>query len=185
MSKLVLSINISVDGFADHTVALHADDEMHDFFTNLLENTGIAIFGRVTFELMQEYWPHAHDDPAATASTLAFADRYNAIPKVVFSRTLKNVSWNNARIERGNLIDEVIRLKKEPGKAISIGGIQLARHCMQQNLIDEYWFVVHPVVVGHGKRMFDGVTRGIALKPLDTTVFHSGVSVLHYAREDE
>lgn len=185
MSKLILSINISLDGFADHTVALHADDEMHDFFTDLLGNTAVAVFGRVTFQLMQDYWPRAHDDPTATSSTLAFADRYNAIPKVVFSRTLQSTEWNNSRIERGNMIEEVVRMKQQPGKDISIGGISVAQQFMLRNLIDEYWFVVHPVIVGSGKRMFEGVTNQMRLRAIDTVVFRSGVSALHYSNQVE
>lgn len=185
MGKLTLSINISLDGFADHTVAVHADDEMHDFFTGLLDNTGTAIFGRVTFELMQDYWPRAHDNPSATPSELAFADKYNAMPKVVFSGTLERTEWNNSRIEHGDLVDTVVRMKEQPGKDISIGGISVARQFMQRNLIDEYWFVVHPVIVGRGKPMFDGVKSQLNLEPIDTTVFRSGVTVLHYSRRED
>ena len=151
MGRIILSINMSLDGFADHTVAVHADDEMHDFFTDLLDNIAIAVLGRVTFELMQDYWPHAHDDPSATASTLAFADKYNAIRKIVFSRTLQKVEWSNSSIERGDLIDE-------------------------------YWLVVHPVIVGGGKRLFEGIKRRMELRPVDTTILKSGVTVLHYLR---
>jgi len=185
MSKLTLSINISLDGFADHTVAVHADDELHDFFTNLLENTGIAVFGRVTFELMQDYWPQAHNDPTATSSELAFAEKYNSIPKVVFTRTLQSTKWSNSRIERGDMIAEVVRMKDQPGRDISLGGISVARQFMQRNLIDEYWFVIHPVIVGRGKRMFEGLESQLRLRPVDTTVFRSGVSVLHYSRQEE
>ena len=185
MSKLILSINISLDGFADHTVAVHADDELHDFFTDLLDNTRIAVFGRVTFELMQDYWPQAHNDSKATSSELAFADKYNAIPKVVFTRTLQSTEWNNSRIERGDMIDTVVRMKEQPGKDISLGGIRVAQQFMQRDLIDEYWFVVHPVIVGHGKRMFEGLKRQMNLRPIDTRVFRSGVSVLHYSRQEK
>lgn len=184
MGKIILSINMSLDGYADHTVAVHADDEMHDFFSNLLDNTAIAVFGRGTFELMQDYWPHAHDDPTATSSTLAFADKYNAIPKVVFSRTLQSTEWNNSTIERGDLIEKVTRMKEQEGKDISLGGISVAQQLMQRNLIDEYWFVVHPVIVGHGRRMFEDIKSQMELRPVDTKVLHSGVSVLHYQRRE-
>src|SRR5208283_3147712 len=88
MRKLTLSINMSLDGFADHTVAVAADDELHDFFSGLLDNTDLVLLGRVTYQLMESYWPNAHQDLRATKSELAFADKYNAVRKVVFSRTL-------------------------------------------------------------------------------------------------
>lgn len=185
MSKIILSINMSLDGFADHTVAVHADDEMHDFFTNLLDDTSVVVFGRITFELMQDYWPHAHDDPSGTPSTLAFADKYNAISKVVFSRTLQSAEWNNSRIERGDLIDQVVRMREEQGGIISLAGISVAQQFMQRNLVDEYWLVVHPVLVGHGKRLFEGIKDRLELRPVDTRTLRSGISVLHYLRKEE
>jgi dihydrofolate reductase len=104
MGRLILSINMSLDGFADHTLfAATADDELHDFFSGLLDVTDIALFGRVTYQLMEEYWPRAHEDPRATRSTLDFADKLNAIPKVVFSRTLQKAEWNNARLSTTNM----------------------------------------------------------------------------------
>ncbi len=102
MGKVMLSINLSLDGFADHTVAVAADDELHDFFSGLLDLTEVAIFGRVTYELMESYWPRAHEDPSATKGMLDFATKFNAIPKVVFSKTLKSVMWNNTRLVRVN-----------------------------------------------------------------------------------
>jgi dihydrofolate reductase len=108
MGRLILSINMSLDGFADHTLfAATADDELHDFFGGLLDVTDIALFGRVTYQLMEEYWPRAHEDPRATRSMLDFADKFNAIPKVVFSRTLQKAEWKNARLSTTNMVDEV------------------------------------------------------------------------------
>jgi len=180
MSKLVLSINVSLDSFADHTVAVTADDELHDFFSRLLETTDTALFGRVTYELMESYWPNAPMDPQATESMRRFADRFNAMPKVVFSRTLEKADWNNTRLVRENAIAEILRMKSEPGKFISVGGMSLAQELMRRNLIDEYWIVVHPVVVGTGRRLFENVTNRIDLRLIDTQTFASGAQVLHY-----
>ena len=127
MRKLVLAINTSLDGFADHTVAVAADNEMHDFFSGLLDDTDIALLGRVTYQLMESYWPNAHQDTRATKSELAFADKYNAVPKIVFSRTLEKADWNNTSIFRGDMVHEVIRLKQQHGKNISLGGISISR----------------------------------------------------------
>lgn len=180
MRKIVLAINVSLDGFADHTVAVAADGELHEFFRNLLDETDIAIFGRVTYQLMADYWPHAHEDPKATRGELEFADKFNAIPKIVFSRTLEQADWNNTKLIRDNMVDEVIRLKQEPGRNISIGGISVAQEFMRRGLIDEYWLVVQPVVCGKGRRLFDGLNGEIKLRLVDTKTFKSGVVVLHY-----
>jgi dihydrofolate reductase len=180
MRKLTLSINVSLDGFADHTVAVAADDELHDFFSGLLDDTDIVLLGRVTYQLMESYWPNAHQDPRATKGELAFADKYNAVPKIVFSRTLQKVEWNNTSVFRDNMVNEVIRLKRGPGKNISVGGISISQELMRCGLIDEYWLVVQPVVVGEGKRLFDGQNERMHLTLVDTKVFKSGAIVLHY-----
>ena len=183
MGKVMLSINLSLDGFADHTVAVAADDELHDFFSGLLDLTEVAIFGRVTYELMESYWPRAHEDPSATKGMLDFATKFNAIPKVVFSKTLKSVMWNNTRLVRENLVEQVVGMKHQPGKHISLGGISLSQELMRRRLIDEYWLVVHPVVVGRGRRLFDGLDEIINLRLVDTRFFRSGAVVLHYQDE--
>ena len=161
-------------------VAVAADDELHDFFSGLLDVTDIAVFGRATYQLMEGYWPRAHEDPRATRSMLDFADKFNAIPKIVFSRTLQKAEWNNTRLATTDMVDEVTSLKLRPGRNISLGGINISQQFMRLGLIDEYWLVVHPVVVGKGKRLFDGLSEKIDLKLVDTKVFKSGVVVLHY-----
>ncbi len=183
MRKLTLSMNVSLDGFADHTVAVAADDEMHDFFSGLLDDTDIELLGRVTYQLMESYWPNAHQDQRATRSMLAFADKYNAVPKIVFSRTLKKADWNNTSVCSDNMVHEVIRLKQQPGKNISLGGISISQEFIRRGLIDEYWLVIHPVVVGKGRRLFDDQNDTINLTLVDTKVFKSGAVVLHYLRE--
>ena len=182
--KLVFAINVSLDGFADHTVAI-ADDELHEFYSGLLDNTDIALFGRVTYQLMESYWPHVHRDPKATKSILDFADKFNAIPKIVFSRTLQRADWNNTMLVRDNMVEEVIRLKQQSGKDISIGGISVSRELVKRGLIDEYWLVVQPVIVGKGRRLFDGLDDRINLKLLDTKTLKSGVVALHYQPDKE
>ena len=182
--KLVFSINVTLDGVADHTVAI-VDDELHEFFSGVLDNTGIMLFGRVTYQLMESYWPHAHRDPKATKSILDFADKFNAIPKIVFSRTLQRADWNNTRLIRDNMVEEVIRLKQQSGKDISIGSISIAQEFMRRGLIDEYWLLVHPVVVGRGRRLFDGLRDRVNLKLIDTKTLKSGVVALHYQPDKE
>ncbi len=179
MRKLIFSANISLDGFADHTFAV-ADDELHDFFTGLLRNTGIELFGRVTYQMMADYWPHAHDDPAASRSTLNFADKFNSIPKIVFSGTLEKAEWNNTTLVSSNALEYVARLKETEGEDVYIGGIKLAGSFMSHGLIDEYWLLVHPVVAGKGRRLFENVNEKLTLRLVESKVFKSGVVALHY-----
>lgn len=180
MREMVLAINVSLDGFADHTVAVAADGGLHEFSADLLDETDIAIFGRVTYQLMADYWPHAHEDPKATRGELDFADKFNAIPKIVFSRTLQEANWNNTKLIKDNMVEEVMKLKQQSGKAISLGGITISQEFMKQDLIDEYWLAVQPVVCGKGRRLFDGLNGEIKLRLVDTKTFMSGVVVLHY-----
>lgn len=179
MRKLIFSINVSLDGFADHTVAI-ADDELHEFYTDQLDSIDTILFGRVTYQLFESYWPHAHEDPKSAKSIIAFANKINAMRKIVFSKTLQNVDWNNTRLVKGNMVEEVSKLKQESGKNLSVGGLNIAQTFMKLSLIDEYWFLIQPVIVGEGKRLFDGVNGRLDLKLIDTKKFNSGVVALHY-----
>ena len=183
MGKLVLAINVSLDGFADHTVAVGADDEMHKFFGDLLDETDVALFGRVTYQLMESYWPHAHEHPGMTRGELEFADKFNAVPKVVFSRTLQEASWNNTRLVREDMIQEVATLKKRTRKNISTGGISISQELMRLGMVDEFWIVLHPVLAGTGRRLFDGMNNKVNLKLLETRTFRSGAIALHYSTQ--
>jgi dihydrofolate reductase len=182
--KVILAINVSLDGFADHTVAI-PDDELLEFFSGLLDDTEIALFGRVTYQLMESYWPRAHEDPKATKAMLDFADKFNAIPKIVFSRSLQNAKWNNTRLVKDNMVSEVTELRRQAGKNILIDGISVFQEFMRHGLVDEYWLAVHPVVCGKGRRLFQGLSARINLKLIETRRFKSGVVVLHYLAESE
>ncbi|MFL5812436.1 MAG: dihydrofolate reductase family protein [Bdellovibrionia bacterium] len=174
-----MAINVSLDGYADHTVAL-ADDELHAFFSGLLDETGIQLFGRVTYQMMEGYWPHAHENPEASKSDLEFADKFNAVPKIVFSSTLAKAEWNNTTLVKSDALDYVARLKETEGKSLFIGGIKLASSFISQGLVDEYWLVVHPVVAGKGRRLFENVE--LQLKLIESRVFKSGAVALHYVK---
>lgn len=182
MRKLIYEINITIDGCAEHTSVI-ADDELHDFFTNLLDETGTVLFGRKTYELMVDFWPNARNDPRSTESMIKFADKYNSIHKIVFSGSLREVRWNNTILNKGNVIEEVRKLKQQSGKSLSIGGISLASSLMKAGLIDEFWFLVHPIVSGKGRKLFEGFNNTAELKLLETKVFDSGAVVLHYSKD--
>ncbi len=180
MRKLVFSMNVSLDGFADHEVAI-ADDELHDFATSLLDMEDMILFGRVTYQLFQSYWPHAPEDPNATKSMIEFAHKINAMPKIVFSKTLQGVDWNNTRLVKEDMVGDVMRMKQETGRNLAVGGISLIQTFMKLKLIDEFWLLVQPVIWGRGRRLFEGVTGRLDHKLMDTTTFKSGVVVLHYS----
>lgn len=184
MRKLIFSINISLDGFADHTVAI-ADDELHKFYTDQLNTLDTVLFGRVTYQLFESYWPTAPGDPNATKSMVEFAHKINALPKIVFSKSLQGAGWNNTQLVKGDAVEEIINLKQGIGKSMSVGGIRLAQSLMKLSLIDEYWLLVQPIIVGEGRRLFAGESDRRDLKLVDTKSFHSGVVVLHYLLDEK
>jgi dihydrofolate reductase len=179
MRKLVYAINSTLDGFADHEAGV-ADDELHDFYTALLRSAGALLYGRVVYELLDSYWPTAADNPSSTRSEIEFANAINRIPKVVFSKTLEKVDWENARLVKENAVEEVLKLKEQPGKDLWIGGLTFASTFVNLGLIDEYWFLVQPLLWGRGKPVFNNLHERVHLKLIASNTFKSGVVVLHY-----
>lgn len=129
---------------------------------------------------MESYWPHAHKDSEATGSMIKFANKFNVMPKIVFSKTLQNTGWENTRLIRDNAIEEVGRLKQQPGKDLSIGGISICQDFIKHGLIDEYLLLVQPFIWGKGRCMFDILDNKIDLKLTEMKKFKSGVVVLRY-----
>jgi len=181
MRKAVFGINITLDGCCGHETGI-VDDELHEYFTELLRNADIEIFGRNTYHLMYPYWHDVAVNQSETKVINEFARTFDAIPKIVFSTTLKSVEWNNTTLLRSNLQEEIMKLKQQPGKSISIGGLNIASQLAQAGLIDEYHFVVHPIIAGKGPRLFEleGMKDNRQLKLIGSKTFHSGVVALHY-----
>ncbi len=179
MRKVIFSINITIDGFADHTAAI-ADGELHDFFTSFLKNIDVLLYGRKTYELMVDYWPVAENDLESAKYEKDFAYEINSVSKIIFSKTLTSVKWKNTKLAQRNLIEEITELKKLDGKGIAVGSLSLAAQLT--DYIDEYWFLIHPVVLGKGKRLFENFNEKLELKLIDTIKFKSGVVVLHYQK---
>ncbi len=179
MRKLLFAINMTINGEADHTTVI-ADDELHDFHTDLLNKVDTILFGRKTYELLVDFWPNARSYPESTQSMLRFADKFNPLSKIVFSGTLEKAEWNTA-ISRGDPVKEVIKLKQQTGKDISIGGLSLASELAKHDLIDEFWFLVQPIVSHTGKRLWKGIEKPMSLKLIDLKTLKSGVVVLHYS----
>jgi dihydrofolate reductase len=178
MRKVIFSINTTLDGFIEgpHQELdwVIADDEMHDFYSDLLNTGDLLLYGRVTYELMVNYWPSASNDPALPKGMLRFANTINPMKKVVFSKTLKNVGWNTQLLD--TLIpDEIMKMKTQPG-----GGASIAKVFILHGLIDEYQLVVHPVAIGEGTSLFGGITDMHKLDYLWCRPFQSGAVALCY-----
>jgi len=183
MRKVVFAINITADGYCSHTDMI-ADDELHDFFTRLLRNAGVLLSGRITYQLMVPYWPDVARNQSESGPTVEFARVFDSLDKVVFSTTLKHVEGNNTRILRANVAEEVLTLKQQLGKDIFVGSLSIASQLSDRGLIDEYHFVVHPVVAGKGPRLFDTVKpqEKLQLDFIGLKTFQSGVVALHYRK---
>ena len=178
MRKVIFAINITIDGYCGHESGI-ADDELHEYFTGLLQDSGVEIFGRNTYQLMYPYWHDVAVNQSETKVINEFARTFDAIPKIVFSTTLKNVEWNNTTLLHSHLREDIMKLKQQPGKNISIGALNIASQVAQWNLIDEYHFVVHPVIAGKGPRLFESGGEH-ALKLISSKKFQSGAIALHY-----
>lgn len=154
------------------------DDEFREFAVEQLNSADILIFGRITYEGMASFWT----TPDAAKNDPIVARQMNSLPKIVFSRTLKEATWNNTRLVKENAAEEVSKLKSQLGEDIGIlGSANLASDLIRQNLIDEYRIMVNPVVLGEGRPLFEGIEKKIALKLLRTRNFKSGNVLLYYA----
>ena len=172
---------MTLDGFCDHT-AMIADEEVHQHYTALLSNADAIIWGRITFQLMEIYWPTVVKNPTGNKSTDEFAVLIDNISKVVFSHTLKTVEWKNTRVVNDGIKEEVLKLKHQPGKNLLVGSPGLIVELTKLNLIDEYQLCVQPIVLGRGLTLFKNIRNRIDLKFLKTKTLGSGVVALYYER---
>ncbi len=178
MRPLRYSINVTVDGCCDHR-AIPADEELHRHAVENLTRADALLFGRVTYELMESAWRSPAPTGARPASIELFAQTIDAAKKYVVSSTLEQVDWN-AELVRGDLGDAVRQLKGEPGKGLFAGGVELPLALAELGLIDEYEFVVHPRLAGHGPTLFAGLTKQLDLKLVDRLEFGSGAVAMRY-----
>jgi dihydrofolate reductase len=178
MRRVIAAINMTVDGFCDHTAGI-ADEELHNHYSDLLANAGTLLYGRITYQLMQ-YWQEVLQNPTGKRSMDRFAEVIDRIPKVVFSHTLKDTGWDTARLADRDLKEEVLELRQQEGKDILVGSPGLIVSLTQLRLIDEYQLCIHPVIIGKGLPLFKHITEKIMLKLLKTKIFGSGAIVLYY-----
>jgi len=181
MRKVFLFMMVTLDGFfegPDHSIDWHnVDEEFNEFAIDQLNEVDMLLFGRVTYEVMASYWPTAfaiENDPVV-------AGKMNAIPKIVFSKTLDRADWSNSRLVKENIAGEVSQLKQQPGRDLAIfGSANLTMSLLQMGLVDELRLMVNPVVLGKGKPLFEGVHEKMNLKLLKTRDFRSGNVLLYY-----
>jgi dihydrofolate reductase len=178
MRKLIAAMNMTLDGYCDHT-AMIADDEIHQHYSDLLRSAGTAIYGRITYQLM-EYWRSVLENPTGIKAMDEFAVAMDNIPKIVFSRTLKEVEWKTAKLAKRDLKEEVLELKQQAGKDILVGSPSLIAALTQLGLIDEYQLGVQPTVVGSGLQLFKNITDRVDLKLLKTKTFGCGAIFLYF-----
>jgi dihydrofolate reductase len=184
MRNVIFAINITLDGCCDHTKQL-ADEETHEYFTHLMQDVDLLVFGRKTYELMVPYWPDIAKSQSDTKAENEFARAFDSLDKLVFSRSLDRAEDKNTRIVRTNPGDEILKLKKERGRNVLVGGVDVPSQLIELGLVDEYRFVVTPIIAGEGRRLLEGVRlrESLQLKLIESKLFKSGSVALRYLKK--
>jgi dihydrofolate reductase len=183
LRNVIFAINLTVDGCCDHTKTI-ADEELLEYYTHLLQGVDLLVFGRKTYQLMVPYWPDIAKNRSETKAENEFAQAFDSINKIVFSRSLDSAE-GNTRIVRTELRDELLKLKQERGKNILIGGVAIPSQLIELGLVDEYRFVVQPIIAGEGRRLLEGISLAekLQLKLVESKIFQSGCVALHYTKQ--
>ncbi|MFZ0293736.1 MAG: dihydrofolate reductase family protein [Candidatus Sulfotelmatobacter sp.] len=184
MRNVIYAINITLDGCCDHT-KFNPDDDTLEHYTHLLrDDADLLVYGRKTYQLMVPYWPDIAKSESETKADIEFAQAFVSKKKVVFSRSLDRAEYGNTRIVRTNLRDEILKLKQEPGKPILVGGVDIPSQLIKLGLVDEYRFVITPIVAGEGRRLMEGVSlEKLRLKLVESKIFKSGCVALRYLKQ--
>jgi len=187
MRKIVLFMHISLDGFAAGPNGemdwIHVDDEIFDYAGNQTDDADAALYGRVTYQMMDAYWPTAGDQPGASKHDVKHSQWYNSVDKIILSRSLAGNNLKRTTVISDNIHERITKLKQQRGKNILIfGSPTAARSLLRENLIDEFWFFVNPIVLGKGISFSDGVVEKVKLKLVSTHVFSCGVVCLQYSK---
>jgi dihydrofolate reductase len=183
MRNVIFAINITLDGCCDHTKMI-GDEEIHEYFTHLMRDVDLLVFGRKTYQLMVPYWPDVAKNQSETKASHEFAKTFVSKNKIVFSQSLEGAEDSNTKIVRTSLQDEIVRLKHEQGKNILVGGVSIPSQLIELGLVDEYLFVVQPIVAGEGRRLLEGVSlpERFQLKLVESKIFKSGCVGLRYLK---
>jgi len=179
MGKIIAAINMTLDGFCDHTAGI-ADDEIHQHYNEILRNAHCILFGRITYQLMESYWPSIVKNPTGNKPIDEFAVLIDNIPKIVYSRTLKNVDWKNTKLKTEFIKEEVLELRKQAGENILVGSPGLIAVFTQLGLVDEYQLTVQPIILGSGLPLFKNIKDRVNLKLFETKTFGCGAVTLFY-----
>ena len=179
MRKLIAAMNMTLDGFCNHE-AMIADEEIHQHYNELLSNADTLIYGRITYQLMESYWPLVVKNPTGNKPMDKFAVLIDNISKIVYSRTLQHVDWKNTTLKKEVIQEEILELKQQRSKNIVVGSPGLIIALTQLNLIDEYQLGVQPTVLGSGLPLFKNIRDRIDLKLLKTKTFGCGAVMLYY-----
>ncbi len=179
MRKVIAAINMTLDGFCDHTAGFVAGEELHRHYAELLDSADLILYGRITYQLMQ-FWPTLLQNPSDEKSMNDFAVSIDRIPKLVFSNTLKDTAWDSATLADMPLCEKVSVLKQQSGKDILVGSRSLIIQLLNSQLIDELQICIHPVIEGKGLPLFDQIKDRIILKCLQTKSLDSGATVEYY-----
>ena len=184
MRNLIYAINTTLDGCVDHTKQI-ADEETHEYFTHLMRDADLQVFGRKTYQLMVPFWPEVAKNQSMSKASNEFARTFDSLNKIVFSRSLDSAEDRNTKIVRTNLRDEILKLKQEQGKNILVGGVDIPSQLMQLGLVDEFRFVVGPTIAGEGRRLLEGVSlpEKLQLKLVESKFFESGCVALRYLKQ--
>jgi dihydrofolate reductase len=183
MGLLTFALNVTLDGCNDHREAI-ADDELLDYFTQLMDAAGAMLFGRTTYELMEDAWPAVARDEKAPRAMREWARKLEAKPKYVVSASRHDFPWDNTFRVEGDLREAVRELKEKTPRGVLVGSPKLSAALEGLGLIDEYRLVVHPILAGHGPTLFQGLERRRLLELVSTTRLQSGVMAMHYRRKE-
>lgn len=184
MRKVIATINMTLDGFCDHTAGYVAGEELHCHYADLLNNAGVILYGRTTYQLMQ-FWQTLLQNPSEEKSMNDFAISIDRIPKLVFSNTLKDTGWDSVKLADRPLDETVLELKQQTGKDILVGSRSLIVQLLNSNLIDEFQICIHPVIEGKGLPLFDQIKDRIVFKLVKTKSLSSGATVFYYEPAQE
>jgi dihydrofolate reductase len=183
MRKVIAAINMTIDGFCDHTAGL-SDEEVHEHYTELLDSGGVILYGRITYELMK-FWQTLLTTPSGKKSMYNFAKAIDRIPKVVFSNTLKDTGWTTATLSNQSLEQEIAMIKQQPGKDILVGSRSLIIQLLKLNVLDEVQLCIQPVVAGKASLpLFEHLNDRTIFKLAKTKMFKGGSVILYYQPAD-
>ena len=184
MRKLIYAINLTLDGCCDHTKA-SAYEDIYEYYIHLMRDVDLLVYGRKTYQLMVPFWPDiAKNQSGQTSAMNEFAQAFASNDIVVCSQSLDRAAGENTRIVRSNLQDEILKLKEAPGKNILTGGLSVPSQLIELDLVDEFSFVIQPIVVGEGRRLLEDVRlpQTLQLNLIDSKTFKSGCVALRYLK---